>query len=877
MAWLRPDHPKVSVPRKHAVVEFDAKPTPQKIRERIFKNDRVSCGFELIYAPSACWDDSRFLILSNEKTLLVGACFFDSIVKLSSVHGKSMADELELLFDPFDDGLSFVQFYFNLSGRTPRVSTSSHNESESLAEVVVNTHLPQAAAQSSSFDGVTLKKYRWWDETITGYAISGLRVRWLFAWFDPREIFRNGKTAGFNVARQRTYIDEFGSWNHASGNGSQDALSLGRIHRFEAPAVIEGVSATHQNGELTVTGNITKNPRDLAFSLLDPAGNEIAIVPKWKGSQFSFSAKTQGVGGRYRLKPTSEKTAVEPVVTAIDVPEAKRAREFVVSMTYDPPDNLMAQHYTPERLNIDFGTWRKLGVTRVHWIDYTNWPSLYWAAEFGRFWGTNYTRTFKHCGDFLKAAVDAAHKQDVEIYTDLKTFDIGFNFLLTKKPFRKSSVWDKLDNRHSGVVPEIALAQGAVMHANPAWQQKPNLPVTKIVFYSDVELPKIKPGSVKVLVSKDNFKYSEIRNAKVKAGVVMRPHARWTPAGNVTEPGTAKNWFIEVTGIRADKPYLAIKIDGEKFELRHRGFMFVEAFGADGKPCVTTSATAGDLDRGFSFWKSWQGWANQTEAIIQRRAWSSHGFGVIFDEADTMPTLLEPAHVEARQIWLARVAQQVAAGVDGVSIRSYCHHNGPMHYLKYAFAQPVLETFRELYKRDPRMEESDYEKIRNIRGDFYTQFIADASKLVRAKGKKFSVEVESGVEVPSSLNVRMQLPMQWKRWISEGLVDEVRVKWFSPWSVFVHEEVLPHARRHGVPVHVISRCLHQGPGHRFIEMAEQTVGDAVRAGFAGYEWYEQNNFMEMNSEGNVFFKGPMPAYFGAVRETLEAMGKSLLT
>ena len=54
-----------------------------------------------------------------------------------------------------------------------------------------------------------------------------------------------------------------------------------------------------------------------------------------------------------------------------------------------------------------------------------------------------------------------------------------------------------------------------------------------------------------------------------------------------------------------------------------------------------------------------------------------------------MPSLLEPAHEQARAIWLARIDTMLTAGVDGIDIRSYCHHNGPMHYLKYAFAQPT--------------------------------------------------------------------------------------------------------------------------------------------------------------------------------------------
>lgn len=864
----------VTPSRKHAVAEYDARPTPQKIRDRILASDRVYSGFEIIYAPAPCYDDSRFLVLANDKTVLVGACFFDSITKLSNVHGKSMADELEILFDPFDDGLGYVQFYFNLSGKTPKVSTQPHNDSEPLSEVITSTHLPYPEAQSSAFDGVKLKKYRWWDEKIAKYSIAALHCRWLFAWFDVAEVFRNGRSAGFNIARQRTYIDEFGSWNHASGNGSQDALSLGKLYRTEPPAVVSGVEADVQGKTMTLTGVCEPRPTGLKLSLINPLGDEVAIKPKWKGKRFTITAPTGGVGGRYRLKPSTSRTPVEPGFVAVDVPEAVRARDFTLSLTYDSPMCVIANYYTPERLDRDMGAWKKLGIERVHWIEYGDWPSFWHGAkELNEIWGKGYKRTVKECGDYTTAGCAAAHRQGMEFITDFKTFDIGMNCFPLTRPYRNSTAREQLDRNYSSVVPEIAAAQGATWKANPAWLRKPNLPVTRVVLYSDVEIPALKPGAVKVLASKDNRRFTPIR-ATVKTGTVQRPHRRWTPAGSVPDSngGKAKNWFIEITGLSTDKPYLAVKIEGQTFELSHRGFMFVEAFGSDGQPCVVTPATSGDLDRGFFFWKGWQGWSNQTESLIQRRGWASGAIGMVFDEDDAMVTLLEPAHEQASAIWLNRIRKHIAAGVDGVDIRTYCQHNGPMHYLKYAFAQPVLETFRSLYGRDPEMRDDDYEKIRNIRGDFYTGFIAQASKLLHAKGKKLIAEVESGVEVPSSMHVRMQLPVQWRRWITEGLIDEIRVKWYSPWSVYVHEEILPLARKHDIPVHVISRCLHQGPSHRFIEMGTQTIADSVRSGFAGYSWYEQQNFMDTNAAGYPEFKGPMPAYFGAIEETLQSMG-----
>jgi|GEM_PF-987025 len=873
MAISTPASLSVSASRKHAVVEFDRNPSPKKIRDRILADDRVCSGFEALYAPAPCYDESRFLVLGNDKTLLVGACFMDSVAKLSGMHSKSMADELEIVIDPFDDGIGFVQFYFNLSGREPTVSTSAHRDSEPLSEVVTITHLPYPEAQSSAFDGVRLRKYRWWDEAIADYSISGLRCRWLFAWFDTREVFRNGKRAGFNIARNRPYLDEFGTWNHASGNGSQDALSLGKLYRGKRPAVLSQVQATRKGSTLTVTGTCCGKPGKLKLSLLDPAGEVLKTRTRWKGEQFTLTTPSCRGGGRYRLQPVTDGKPIEPGFVGIDVLQPKRANDFQLSLTYDAPMCVIANHYTPTMFDREFAACKSLGLHRIHWIEYGDWPSFWTgASDTARIWAEGYKRTVKACGDYLTAACKAAHRNDLQLVADFKTFDIGMNCFSTDKPYRKSSAREKLDQNYSAVIPEIAAAQGATWQANPAWQRKPNLPVTRVVLYSDTPIDRIKKDAVKVLVSKDNRNYTVLRGATVKTGECQRPHQRWTPAGNVPGRGRARNWYLEITGIKTNKPYLAVKIAGEKIEFTQRGFMFAEAFGADGQSCVVTPATSGSPEHGFHFWKGWPGWTNQTPAVIQRRSWASDAIGLVFDEDDAMATLLEPAHEQARKIWLGRIKTMLAAGVDGVDIRSYCHHNGPMHYLKYAFAEPVLQTFRSLYGRDPQMRDEDYERIRNIRGDCYTDFIAAASKLVRSKGKKFIVEVESGIEVPASMHVRMQLPMQWRRWINEGLVDEVRLKWFSPWSVYAHEEVLPLARKHDVPVHVISRCLHSGPSHRFQEVASQTIADAVRSGFSGYNWYEQQNFMDRNQAGYPMFKGPIPAYFQTVRETLKQMG-----
>lgn len=876
---------QVSPSRRFFKADYDANPTPAKLRKRVLANDRVQSSAYDLYAGSHVYDEQRFVVVGNEKTVLVAACFYDSITKLSSDAKGQLRDDMELLIDPFNDEIGFVQFVFQLSGKTPKDSVEPHRDAESGQEVLINTHLPYPDAQSSAFEGVRLLKYQWSDEYVQDYSISALRLRWLFAWFNTDEFFRDGKAAGFNVVRYRPYIDEFGGWSNMTGNGSPDAKSFGKIYRWDAKVEsIEDVGAQLSGDVLSIRGRVPRRyaagvneqSANVKMELAGPTGEKWAIKPTWKGDEFSAKVKVGSARGRFRLYGNAGDAAVEPRYVAVDLPDARRAKKFQLAITYDSPMCVIANHYTPERLDRDFALVASQGISRVHWIEYGDWYS-FWHPRHLPLW-RYYDRTIKQCGDYLTAACAAAHRQKMEIFGDLKTFDLSMNCFMVDPPlsaaFRKSTAYEKLDKRYTCAIPEIAAGRGLVFAANPAWQRKPNLPVTRVTFYSDIPIPKVKPGDLKLLVSDDNRKYVPYRGKFVlKQGTISRGHQRWTPGGNVPEKGAAPNWFIEISGVQLRSPHLAICIEGESFEFRHRGFMFVEAIGADGQPCVVTPATSGDPQRGFYFWKGWQGWNNMTEAVIGRRAWQSKAIGMIFDEDDTMPAMLEPAFDGARKIWLGRANTMLTAGVDGVSIRTYCHHNGPYHFLKYAFAQPVRETFKSLYGREPEMRDDDYEKIRNIRGDFYTQFIRDVSMLVRSKGKKLSVEIESGIEVPPKWHCRMQLPLQWRKWVEEGLVDELRAKWMSSQSTFLSEEVMPIARRHGVPVQVISRCLHTGLSHRPQETADRIVGAAVAAGFDAYNWYEQQNLVDTNQEGYPMFKGPVRPYFEQVRRTLSEIGR----
>jgi uncharacterized lipoprotein YddW (UPF0748 family) len=118
-------------------------------------------------------------------------------------------------------------------------------------------------------------------------------------------------------------------------------------------------------------------------------------------------------------------------------------------------------------------------------------------------------------------------------------------------------------------------------------------------------------------------------------------------------------------------------------------------------------------------------------------------------------------------------------------------------------------------------------------------------------GKKLGVHLEPNVEVPVAHNVRFAMHLDWETWIREGLLDEITLKYWSAQSAFVHERILPLARKAGIRVYPSERNFALNTA-RGIELAEHVARDAFRAGFAGYSFYETASYFCLNEEGVSF-------------------------
>jgi len=613
------------------------------------------------------------------------------------------------------------------------------------------------------------------------------RLYWLHAWFPLKEVFRAGDICGFNVAGDSPALEETSSWNHSAAVGVQDATCFGTL------------------------------------ALRPPRRSEIKLLP-------------------------------------IRHPTPKQAREFKFSVTYDIPDNISyANYYSPARLERELATWQSYGINRINWIEYgpvSEWPSLYspafWqmSAERKKRFLRNVALTRRYCDDTLRHAVKAAKRLGMEIVAVFKPFDLAFNTALAEDDGR-SSVKD-VDLRFKAAHPDIAAHPEFTMRAHPDWLRRPVFPITRLRFWSETPIQSFAASRLSLWTSADNVRYTKYRRGfRHRTGHAHRPHYRWSPAGKVVENGRARNWFIELTGLDLRTPFVAVEIGGKSFPVSHRMFAFAEAWSADGSEAPVELASGGSREQGYSFNRCWPGWANHTEPIFDTYTWRGPDLGLRFGDAGNLVTLFEPTFAGARQIWLDHIQQMLDTGVDGVDVRTIGHHNGTESYLRFAFAEPVRAEFHRRHGREVEPTDADYARVRHIRGEAYTQFIRDARSLTNRFGKKLAAHVEWGTEIPAHLHTRLQMQMtlEWERWIRERLVDEVSLRGWGCYNRHVQTKVLPLARKHGVGVHIISKCLPGGLDIRAMEICQRYVTEACAAGFAGFSLYEANDLLRMNAEG----------------------------
>lgn len=546
------------------------------------------------------------------------------------------------------------------------------------------------------------------------------------------------------------------------------------------------------------------------------------------------------------------------------VPAVSQTKHLAVGLTNDPLMVMAQRPYNPASLDGEMKTLKQWGLNRYHWIDNTGYEAM--IPGYPSMRDSHYTRSLKNCGELLPAVCKAAHRHQLDITADVKLYDLSWLGEPNEKHRNRKTAFD-------GAVflpmPDLKNRTDAFMAAHPSWIRHAKFPITALRIYSLDPIPEIKISQIALYESADNIKYLPVNGGNVKIAVkkICRPNRRWAPDGIHPDKGSTASWMLELSGIRITKTFLSFEASNTDANIMNRNFAAVEAVSADGteapfiigNPVHATTGAPGKqvegIGRRFSFSSAMGGWLNLDETSVAIRRWPLKHLGLAFVEPETMPGLLEPTHPEAAQVWLKRIEFCLKSGVDGVSIRTLRHHNGCPSWTKYSYGPTVRAQFEKRYGRPVEPTNEDIERVREIRGEAFGKFLAEASRQVKEKGKRFIFQMEVVGGPLNAVNSRMGMNFNLEKWISGGFFDEIHLKIISGHSPWVRTLLLPFAKKHGVPIHLITPNVSAGYGHSDYRINERIASDAVALGYDGVNFYESANLYELTESDTIQPRG----------------------
>ncbi len=826
------------------------------IRRKLLDGVGVQSGFTVLNTDLPAAEKTAFAVFDNGRQLLV-TVYLRDLTGPGDRPAGPVRETVELFLNPWNDGLGYFHFAISADGGTSpvRLTCTPGNHT---------TFTPYEAAHSTAFEPLRLLNTRWvlpdWSRTGgSGRPADETETAgFLFAWFDAHAVFRLGNDVGFNVARAPgddsvpQYGREYSSWNPCSGVGGPDATSFGRLYRNRPATWADdaGIERDDQ-GRLRITGRSASGVRP-AFRLLDPLGNPVPRAVRRDGERWTVRLPpAPAVPGRYRLYAGDAGEALEPRYLAFDLPPDP-AQPFTCSMTYDIPDDI-GQHplpYTPDVLAAELDLLRAHGISRIHWIDYPP-ETLYSRAGMGETSVLRKTRAA--CGDLLPLAASLAKARGLEFLGIFKPFDIAMD---RGADAATGHTVASLENRRIWVPGDLARSQDSVQAVSPEWfPEEPDPRPARIRLYSRTPISAVNARDFALWFSDDNRHYHPYTGPlRVRRLCATRPHQRWTAAGNRSEPTGARRYVLELDGLRAPANYLAVSFPSG-IRLTERAHALGEAWNAAGRllPVILDRGSAfGPVpgrpmvsEHGFEFWRELN-WINATPFMLTDVTVGPGIHGLVFALPRSQPTLLEPCCPGTRELWLDRVRRILETDADGVGIRTLCFHNRVMDHMRMAFGPAVLESFRAAFGREPEPDWADAVRVRELRGRAYTEFLRRAQALARQAGKRLALHLEAGIEVPQVCDQRLQFNLEWETWIRERIADEVLLKWWFAQNPFIHERVLPLARRHGIPVHIIDRNGSLKTP-RAVERACALASESRLAGFSGLAWYEAAAWKRRNT------------------------------
>ena len=453
-------------------------------------------------------------------------------------------------------------------------------------------------------------------------------------------------------------------------------------------------------------------------------------------------------------------------------------------MTVDFFDDMISVAWNQKMLRKFMEMNAQMGVKRINWLHHGDKEDGFWK-DTGMPWQENFDETFKSMGNsYLKAAVQEAHRVGMEIFAIYKPFDMAIYGHPVKgrvNSGKMPAVGGKLAPAYDYLIENrsILMCRRHIEKIQPAkiilktakkldlthgfhlWRSDDN---RNYCLIEKVVYPEADGLSVVFDISSETAKFFAIESLSEKK-VENR-------IDSIVEVKSSNKKSLQYTlglepvkyRIKEQKNHHKTQFDiGEGFSVE--GFMF------DYLPGIPSAVPAADkcLERVFSL-------SDNDQNVI----------GVSLEVNEYVPGAPEPAEPAAVEYWLHIIRKTLDCGVDGIDIR-ITNHNSILNWAEYGFNQPVVDEYIKRYGINPRLEPFNKEKMRRLRGEFYTAFLEKAGQLVKGADRRFCLHIPDTAFGSPNKSTMMEIHWDWQEWLRKSIPDEITFKTIFTDSVFSQE------------------------------------------------------------------------------------------
>lgn len=561
--------------------------------------------------------------------------------------------------------------------------------------------------------------------------------------------------------------------------------------------------------------------------------------------------------------------AAEKATEAVD----QQTRQFRLEALVDFVDDALASPVpvTPQHVDAMMQRLKELGVRRVTWAYYGDGHGGYVIPVEcnGERW-KNLELTYKLLGNPLKVAVEAGHRHGLEVYAYFKPYETGPAVVIPE---------GSPEAKQNGLIP---LQGGSLGWADPFVARHPDLriqhraeglidnaarpPVCSIrLTKRDAAPTRITKEHLQIWTSSNNYRYERVDVApKFSDAVEESSREVCDQNGTILTRKGDPVRVLTLSGLNLRDKYLLVTTDfcDGPGDFSNAGTALLTALDEQDQriPGVFATgrtiwlATMVDFRNGGLVFDHGRGDAMLT--LDEANASGKKGF-IAFTAGRNkyLPGALCETEPKVQEFWLSCLDEIIAAGVDGVDFREENHSTHTDFPKEYGFNPVVLERCQGL---EGNLEEN----IARVRGEAYTDFLRKCKERLSANGRLMRYNLQLDYLRPDPPACRLlaypaNLHFEWQRWLKEGLLDEVNIRFYQlPFNaVFddsVAQEMVAACRQRNIPM-CVNRYIPQDAG-KVLPAEIQRVKQDGR--FAGFIFYETASFLKFDASGGCTLSNP---------------------